>query len=89
MCVYSMIVDTKVDEWRRRYPWTVPADPKPWTWPTVRPQVPDDEVAEFRELLKRAREYDKAHNQPDCDLEDKKETLLQLAELLGVEIDFV
>ena len=44
---------------------------------------------EFRKLLERAREYDRRHNQPDCELESKRQEILRLAESLGVKIDFV
>jgi hypothetical protein len=43
----------------------------------------------FRDLLKRAREYDKRMNQPDCELDDKRKELRKLAKKLGVEIAFV
>ena len=38
--------------------------------------------------LDRAREYDKAHNQPDCELSEKQEALKKIARECGVEIVF-
>ncbi len=52
------------------------------------PQISSEEIAEFYELLERARAYDKAHGQPNCELESKKEKLTKLAKDLGVEITF-
>jgi hypothetical protein len=56
---------------------------------TSLPQITSLEVEEFRKLLERAREYDKKHNEPDCELSEKKEKLLALAKELGVEINFL
>lgn len=53
------------------------------------PAITKEEVEEFRRLLEKAREYDKLHAQPHCESEDKKKLLKQLAEALGVNIDFV
>lgn len=91
MCVMSMVTTGKTDDWYRRYyPYTRPNAPLP----DVRPVTPwplptQQELDEFRRLLDRAREYDQEHNQPDCELEEKRQKLLDLAEQLDVEIDFV
>lgn len=90
MCTYSMIVDARYDDWQRRtgtpdyqfYP-LGPA-PSPAT-PLVTPQ----EIEEFRRLLERAREYDRAHNEPDCEVEEKRQRIKALAEKLGVKVEFV
>lgn len=61
-------------------------------WPVPQPQqkpITDDEIRELRELLRRAREYDKKNNEPDCELEEKKKKLLDLANELGVDIAFI
>lgn len=49
------------------------------------PFITHEEVAEFRRLLDRAREYDARNNEPDCEVEDKKRRLLDLARELGIE----
>lgn len=86
MCVVSMISDHYWDKWKDR---TVPM-PTPNVFPYVpEPAITDAEIKEFRELLERAREYDKKNNQPDCELQEKKDKLLKLAEQLGVKIDFL
>ncbi len=80
MCVVSMISDHYFDKWSPRQSGTV----------TTFPDLPTQkEIDEFRELLRKAREYDKANNQPDCELQSKKDRLLKLAEELGIKIDFL
>lgn len=74
-------------------PWTQPYV-KPWTQPLqpivpAKPSITDEEVAEFRRLLDRAREYDKRNNEPDCELEEKRDRIKKLAEELGQKIEFV
>lgn len=82
MCVYSMVMDHKRDEWDRRYP--------QWTRFEPPPDAPTkEEIAEFRRLLERARDYDRKNNEPDCEMEEKRAKLRKLAKELGVEIDFV
>lgn len=88
MCVVSMIYDHYHDKWRQYFP----PPSNPWVTPTVQPVQPpisQEEIAEFRKLLERARQYDKDHNQPDCELEEKRKKLKELSEQLGVSIEFV
>lgn len=84
-----MVMDHYFDEWGRRIiPGTVPV-PFP-TYPApLQPMVTPEEIAEFRRLLERARKYDIEHNQPDCEIEEKRKKLKDLAKELNVEIDFV
>lgn len=84
MCTVSMIMDHFGDKFQERvyrYQW----------WPPLQsePAVTPEEIAEFRKLLERAREYDKRNNEPDCELESKKARVRKLAEDLGVKVDFV
>jgi archaellum component FlaC len=44
------------------------------------------EVLEMKELLKRAIEYDKKNNEPDCHIDEKIEKLRKIAELVGVDL---
>lgn len=87
MCVVSMVMDHFYEGWKYRQPqpWIVPM---PVPFPGTTPISPA-ELDEFRRLLERAREYDKKMNQPDCELEEKRQKLLKLAGELGVNIDFV
>lgn len=91
MCVVSMIYDHYWDRWNPYRSPPVPEFPVPPTVPVPPPQpaITPEEIEEFRKLLERAREYDRKHNQPDCELEEKREKLRQLAKELGVEIEFL
>jgi hypothetical protein len=53
------------------------------------PAITPEEVAEFRKLLDRAREYDKRNNEPECEMAEKREALLRIAKALGVDISLV
>lgn len=53
------------------------------------PAITDAEILEFRQLLDRAREYDKRNNEPDCEIAEKREAVLRIAKQLGVEISFL
>jgi hypothetical protein len=93
MCVMSMIMDHYGDKWQplvppATYPVSVP-------WPVVLPAtapvplVSPEEVAEFRRLLERAREYDRRNNEPDCELAEKRERVKDLARQLGIDVSFI
>ena len=93
MCTVSMIMDHFGDKWgnpqyRPGGPYRpnvdYPIDP-PFT--TVKPTIPitDAEIEEFRKLLERAREYDRRNNEPECELESKKQKIRDLAKELGIE----
>ena len=95
MCVVSLVVQTKTDEWFLRY-WQQPIlptpTPLPYPLPPPDPAVPlptKEEVNEFRRLLEKAREYDRKNNEPDCEMEEKRDKLRALAKELGVEIGFI
>lgn len=81
MCVVSMVMDHYNDKWNQLIPQLYP------TGIRIEPAITDAEIREFRDLLKRAREYDKRNNEPDCELEAKKQMLLDLAKQLGIEIE--
>ena len=91
MCVISMVMDHYHDKWWDK--WNLPQPvPRPFPFPVPMVPVPTitpEEIAEFRKLLARAREYDKKHNQPDCELQEKRDKVKELARKMGVEIDFI
>lgn len=97
MCVVSMVMQHRYDEWNDRIRW--PSSPFPDTNPFGQPLVPpapvvvrpvtQEEVDEFRRLLERAREYDRKNNEPDCELDEKRQALKTLAKELGVDIAFI
>lgn len=90
MCVVSLITDHYHDKWQEKliskpqlpYKPTIP----PFQFPpiNIEPQITDEEIREFRTLLERAREYDKRNNEPECELESKKQRVRELAEELGI-----
>lgn len=101
MCVVSMVMDHQWDHWRRKYwpqptpfiPWPQDTGPMPMPGPPL-PPLPitppsQEEIEEFRRLLERAREYDQRNAEPDCEMETKKKLLKQMADSLGVNIDFI
>lgn len=47
------------------------------------------EIDEFRRLLERAREYDIKNNEPNCEMEEKRKKIKDLADELGIKIDFI
>jgi hypothetical protein len=82
-----MIMDHYTDKWiplTRPYAFDYPPIVPPPSAP-----ITDEEIQEFRRLLERAREYDRRNNEPDCEMEEKKQKLLKLAEELGINIDFI
>ena len=87
MCTVSMVMDHYWEKWRPLVP--DPPYVPPWQTAPAVPPISPEEVAEFRRLLERAREYDRKHNQPDCELDEKRQALKTLAEQLGVDISFV
>lgn len=85
-----MIYDHYHEKWNKPIyidvpPWMSPIEQ---TKPKPSPITPE-EIEEFRRLLDRARKYDQEHNQPDCELESKRQKLRDLSKELGVEIDFI
>jgi hypothetical protein len=96
-----MIGDFYRDKWTTS-PGCVPI-PGPYTphmpsaldWKPNPPATRDDfeqlkkEVLEMKELLKRAIEYDKRNNEPECGNEFKIEFLKKVAEAVGVDLEDV
>lgn len=79
MCVYSMMADHYIDKWR-------PGQPLPiWDPPQTVPGPTKEQMEKLIKLLEAAKEMDKAAGEPDCELEDKKRILRELAEKLGVD----
>lgn len=58
MCVVSMITD----EYMRKWPYIPTTDP----WWTPKPVITPEEHDWFKQLIKKAEEYDKRTGQPDC-----------------------
>lgn len=47
------------------------------------------DVADLKELLKRAKKYDADNGEPDCEIEDKTERPRTIARLVGIDLDEV
>jgi hypothetical protein len=94
MCVVSMVMQHRYDEWSERIRWpsidVLPNTNRPYVPdPVVVRPVTQEEVDEFRRLLERAREYDRKHDEPDCELDEKRRALKTLAKELGADIAFI
>ncbi len=101
MCVVSMVGDFYRDKWDGK-PWVpsilpgvVPMTPGN---PPYRPfeEVSKEEfdalkkdVQEMKELLKRAVEYDRRTNQPNCEMEEKVALLKAVAKAVDVDLSDV
>ena len=87
MCVVSMVMDHYSDMWQWRLTHPSPS----YTFIPNEPGVSPKEIEEFRQLLDRARKYDKQYNEPDCELDEKREKVKALAKQLGIEdqINFI
>jgi hypothetical protein len=46
------------------------------------------DIQDLKDLLKRAKEYDEKTGQPDCELDEKKRRLKEIADMVGVDIEF-
>lgn len=90
MCVVSMVADHYNDKWQR-VPWIYPPTTTTTTFakhPTQREF--DDlkrEVVDLKELLKKAKEYDRKNNEPDCEIEEKINKLREIAKIVGIDLD--
>lgn len=93
MCSVSAVMDIYADRWRD---WqTQPFIPNPIdpTFPikTGPTQAEFDalrrEVAEMREIVKKAMEFDKRTGQPDCETAEKVEKVRKIAEMVGINLD--
>lgn len=99
MCVVSMVGDHYTDKWRPLGPWFPVAPLDPWPAhadpPLITPPWPTREefdalkrdVAEMLALMKRAKEYDAANGEPDCEMDEKLKVLRAVAKLVGIDLD--
>lgn len=96
MCVVSMVGDHYADKWREWGQPVIPIWPPQPFMPTPSPVIdPVDfeklkqDVLEMKELLKKAKAYDEAKGEPDCEIAEKLAILRKVAELVGVPLDDV
>lgn len=101
MCTVSMVGDHFQDQWKDwrdklppagtspLIPINTPA-PMPFVTIGVSQQEFDDlkkEVEQMKKLLIKAKLYDEANNEPNCEMESKVAFLKQVAEYVGVNLD--
>jgi len=91
MCTYSMVLDTYTVKPKE---WWVPVFPKEYNLSediikALQKAELDRKIRELEELIQKAREYDKKNNQPDCELDEKRQALKKIADDLGVKIKFL
>jgi hypothetical protein len=101
MCMYSVIADHFIDKWTQPGGPLIPGIVKPSTTPMgpFQPLVnPDwekderirkleEEVAEMKKLLKRAKVYDEEHDHAECETDTKVYKLKAVAELVGESLE--
>lgn len=99
MCVVSMVGDHYNDKWKDFFPFIPqPNQPNinPFDQKFKLPEISREEfnqlkreVEDLKKLLERAKAYDKANNEPNCEIEDKMKFLKEVAKLVGVDLDEV
>ncbi len=95
MCAVSFVGDHYAEKWQR-YHWIPNVSPNtpPSHTVTLTPNLVGREefeklkaeVADMKELLKRAKAYDEATGQPDCERAEKVDLLRRVAKLVGVDL---
>lgn len=94
----SCMVSNVGDMWGQRLPQKFPTQPwiVPSSWPELVPAITREEfealkaeVAEMKEMLKRAKAFDEKNGSPNCEIEEKMELLRKIAELVGISLDDV
>ena len=100
MCVTSMVMDHYRDSWFKfdQPPMTIPYQPMLTANDVLiadlrkRLDAQDELVKkmseqfeEMKKLLERAKEYDVKNNEPDCEVDEKVQLMMKLAEMLGVD----
>lgn len=90
MCVVSNIVDQGVrdiNDWKKTFRPDLDSFTKEFLTQT---EISDlkRRVTALEEMLKAAKIYDEVTGQPDCESEQKKQQLQELADELGIEIEF-
>ena len=84
-----MIGDHYADKWQ----WVPQSPTFTYTYPPAVTREEFDalkrDVEEMKALLKRAKAYDKANGEPDCEIDEKLEVLRRVAELVGVDLEDV
>lgn len=99
MCSVSMVGDYYRDTFPQRPYWpaiqstTLPAVPSViLQQPSISREEFDAlkrDVEDMKELLRRAKAYDEANGEPDCEIDEKMVLLKKIAAVVGVDLDDV
>jgi hypothetical protein len=88
-----MVSDHFIDKQKENKPWVnpyiFPTDKWiPYNPPATKEDIEDlrEEIEDLKDLLKRAIKYDADNNQPKCEDAVKKEVLIKLGELVGIDL---
>ena len=87
MCTISMIGDHFNDKWNQPYyqqTFTNLSFISKQEFDALKKEVED-----MKQLLIRAKIYDEKNNEPNCEIEEKIETLRKIADLMGVDLNDV
>lgn len=84
MCVVSRVYDDFYDKWH-----TPKVEPWLPVYPGITAKPSQADIEEFLGLVQRAKEQDKRDGNADCGSEEKKRRIQELADELGIEIEFV
>ncbi len=88
MCMVSVIGDLYKDKW----------EPKPW-FPDPYPYIQNEgitraefdalrkDVQDLKKLLEMAKDYDRKHGEPNCEIEEKMKLLRAVAKAVGINLD--
>jgi hypothetical protein len=93
MCATSMVGDVYRDKWNESTsPYrglAYPGAPQPPAISRAEFDALKKEVADMKELLKRAKDYDERNGEPECEMDDKMDLLRRVAKLVGISLDDV
>lgn len=89
MCVVSMIGDHYNDKWNQPPYQQIFTSTNLSNISRAEFDALKKEVEEMKQLLIKAKIYDEKNNEPNCEIEEKMETLRKIAELMGVDLNDV
>lgn len=81
MCFVSVVMQGQIDQWSQQLP---NLNDIPHAIPQPSQAELERQLKAFKDLIERARQRDLLENQPDCEMEDKKRILQELADKLGI-----
>lgn len=88
MCVVSMIGDHYSEKWREVWPQvTTPTFQFELAVTRAEFDALKRDVEECKALLRRAKQYDKDNDEPDCEIEEKMELIRRVAKAVGVDLE--